>query len=182
VRLAAKPTGQSPGHDPAHWLSGDARDQVVVAVVMQHGDTFPFGHGRDQEVREADRPDLPAVPQPGLDIEGPPPVCDLTRHGPADGGFGPVTWKASSSSPMLAMLSATRWRQASWSASVLCPTQFAAAGAFHHQALTAMVMLSLAWTAALALLGWWFSGCGCPPWHQRAAGHRQCVTCGLALT
>ncbi|HEV3295568.1 MAG TPA: hypothetical protein VG123_41870 [Streptosporangiaceae bacterium] len=33
------------------------------------------------------------------------------------------------------------------------PTQFAAAGAFHHQALTAMGMLSLACTAALALLG-----------------------------
>ena len=33
------------------------------------------------------------------------------------------------------------------------PTQFAAAGAFHHQALAGMVVLSLAWTAALALLG-----------------------------
>ena len=33
------------------------------------------------------------------------------------------------------------------------PTQFAAAGAFHHQALAGMVALSLAWTAALALLG-----------------------------
>ena len=33
------------------------------------------------------------------------------------------------------------------------PTQFAAAGAFHHQALASMVALSLAWTAALALLG-----------------------------
>ncbi len=33
------------------------------------------------------------------------------------------------------------------------PTQFAAAGAFHHQVLPGMVALSLAWTAALALLG-----------------------------
>ena len=33
------------------------------------------------------------------------------------------------------------------------PTQFAAAGAFHHQVLPAMVALSLAWTAAFALLG-----------------------------
>ena len=33
------------------------------------------------------------------------------------------------------------------------PTQFAAAGAFHHQALASMAGLSLAWTAAFALLG-----------------------------
>jgi ABC-2 type transport system permease protein len=33
------------------------------------------------------------------------------------------------------------------------PTQFAAAGAFHHQALAGMAALSLAWTAAFALLG-----------------------------
>ena len=33
------------------------------------------------------------------------------------------------------------------------PTQFAAAGAFHHQVLPAMVALSLAWTATFALLG-----------------------------
>jgi ABC-2 type transport system permease protein len=33
------------------------------------------------------------------------------------------------------------------------PTQFAAAGAFHHQALVSMVGVSLAWTAAFALLG-----------------------------
>jgi ABC-2 type transport system permease protein len=33
------------------------------------------------------------------------------------------------------------------------PTQFAAAGAFHHQVLPAMVALSLAWTAVFALLG-----------------------------
>jgi ABC-2 type transport system permease protein len=33
------------------------------------------------------------------------------------------------------------------------PTQFAAAGAFHHQVLADMVGLSLAWTAAFALLG-----------------------------
>ena len=33
------------------------------------------------------------------------------------------------------------------------PTQFAAAGAFHHQALAGMAAVSLAWTAAFALLG-----------------------------
>jgi hypothetical protein len=33
------------------------------------------------------------------------------------------------------------------------PTQFAAAGAFDHQVLTGMAALSLAWTAAFALLG-----------------------------
>jgi ABC-2 type transport system permease protein len=33
------------------------------------------------------------------------------------------------------------------------PTQFAAAGAFHHQALASMAAVSLAWTAAFALLG-----------------------------
>ncbi len=33
------------------------------------------------------------------------------------------------------------------------PTQFAAAGAFHHQVLVTMIGLSLAWTAAFALLG-----------------------------
>src|SRR6266481_895339 len=33
------------------------------------------------------------------------------------------------------------------------PTQFAAAGAFHHQALVTMIGLSLAWTAAFALVG-----------------------------
>jgi hypothetical protein len=33
------------------------------------------------------------------------------------------------------------------------PTQFAAAGAFHHQALVSMAAVSLAWTAAFTLLG-----------------------------
>jgi hypothetical protein len=33
------------------------------------------------------------------------------------------------------------------------PTQFAAGGAFHHQALVTMIGLSLAWMAAFALLG-----------------------------
>ena len=33
------------------------------------------------------------------------------------------------------------------------PTQFAAAGAFHHQVLPGMAAVSLAWTAAFALLG-----------------------------
>ena len=33
------------------------------------------------------------------------------------------------------------------------PTQFAAAGAFHHQVLVSMAAVSLAWTAVFALLG-----------------------------
>jgi hypothetical protein len=33
------------------------------------------------------------------------------------------------------------------------PTQFAAAGAFHHQVLASMAVMSLAWTAVFALLG-----------------------------
>jgi len=33
------------------------------------------------------------------------------------------------------------------------PTQFGAAGAFHHQALAGMAAVSLAWTAVFALLG-----------------------------
>ena len=36
-------------HDPSHWLPGDARDEVVVGVVMQYGDPFPLGHGGDQQ-------------------------------------------------------------------------------------------------------------------------------------
>ena len=51
-----------PGHDPLRLLSGDTRDEVIVAVVMQQGDTFPLGHSGDEQIREADRPDLPAVP------------------------------------------------------------------------------------------------------------------------
>ena len=57
-----------------HRLPGDVRDEVVVGVVVQHGDTFPFGHGGDQQVGDADCPDLPAAPQGALDIEGAPPV------------------------------------------------------------------------------------------------------------
>jgi hypothetical protein len=33
------------------------------------------------------------------------------------------------------------------------PTQFAAAGAFHHQVLPGMAAVSLAWTVAFTLLG-----------------------------
>jgi len=29
----------SAGHYPLRWLPGDVRDEVVVGVVMQHGDT-----------------------------------------------------------------------------------------------------------------------------------------------
>jgi hypothetical protein len=64
----------SPGHDPPRWLPRDLRDEVVVGVVVQHRHTFSLGHGGDQQVREADCPDLSAAPQGTLDIEGPPPV------------------------------------------------------------------------------------------------------------
>src|SRR5262249_61000267 len=59
---------------PLRWLSGDVGNEVVVAVVMQHCDTFPLGYGCDQKVRQADGPDLPPAPQRGLDIECAPPV------------------------------------------------------------------------------------------------------------
>src|SRR6266498_617750 len=49
-------------HDPLHWLSSDAGDEVVVTVVVHHADTFPLSHGGDQKVRETDSPDLPPVP------------------------------------------------------------------------------------------------------------------------
>ena len=39
---------RSAGHDPLRWLPGDVRDEVVVGVVMQDSDAFPFGHGGDQ--------------------------------------------------------------------------------------------------------------------------------------
>ncbi|MBV9093709.1 MAG: hypothetical protein JO132_07515 [Streptosporangiaceae bacterium] len=49
------------------------------------------------------------------------------------------------------------------------PTQFAAAGAFHHQALAGMAALSLAWTAAFALLGLVVLRLRMP--HRVAGGH-----------
>ena len=52
-----------------HRLAGDLRDQLVITVVVQNGDTFPFGHRRDQQVRQADRPDAPAPPQGALDVK-----------------------------------------------------------------------------------------------------------------
>lgn len=42
------------------------------------------------------------------------------------------------------------------------PTQFAAAGAFHHQVLASMAALSLPWTTAFALLGLASCGTDCP--------------------
>jgi hypothetical protein len=51
-------------------LPGDVRDEVIVAVVMQHGDTIPLGRSGDQQVREADRPDLPVAPQRALSMPG----------------------------------------------------------------------------------------------------------------
>jgi hypothetical protein len=45
---------------------------------VQHGDLFSLGHSGDQQVGEADRPDLPAAPERGLDIERAPPVRSTT--------------------------------------------------------------------------------------------------------
>src|SRR5712692_9034859 len=62
------------GDDPSRWLSGDLCDQVVVAVVVQHGDLFSLGYGGDQQVGESDCLDLPVAPERGLDIERAAPV------------------------------------------------------------------------------------------------------------
>jgi hypothetical protein len=62
--------GRFPGDDPLSRLPGDVRDEVIVAVVMQHGDTIPLGRSGDQQVREADRPDLPVAPQRALSCPG----------------------------------------------------------------------------------------------------------------
>src|ERR1700693_4803892 len=51
------------GDDPSHWLSGDLCDQVVVVVVVQHGDLLSLGYGGDQQVGESDCPDLPGAPE-----------------------------------------------------------------------------------------------------------------------
>ena len=39
-----------------HRLSGDSGEVVVVAVVVQHGEVFSFGHCGDEQVGEPDRP------------------------------------------------------------------------------------------------------------------------------
>jgi hypothetical protein len=57
-----------------HRLAGDLRDQFVITVVVQDGDTFSFGHCRDQQVRQADRPHAPAAPPGSLDVKRTPPV------------------------------------------------------------------------------------------------------------
>ena len=54
--VTGKSGHRSPGYDPSHRLAGDLRDQLVVTVVVQNGDTFSFGHCRDQQVGQADRP------------------------------------------------------------------------------------------------------------------------------
>jgi hypothetical protein len=33
------------GHYPLHRLAGDTRDQIEVAVVVEHGHAFPLSHG-----------------------------------------------------------------------------------------------------------------------------------------
>src|SRR6266581_3559148 len=55
--------------NPSRRLSGDLCDQVVVAVVVQHGDLLSLGDGGDQQIGEAECPDLPAARERGLDIE-----------------------------------------------------------------------------------------------------------------
>ena len=70
----------SAGHHPLSCLAGDIRDEVIVAVVMEHGHPFPLCQGRDQQVREADRPHVPATPQRGLDVQGVPPVLIMSRQ------------------------------------------------------------------------------------------------------
>jgi hypothetical protein len=42
--------GGPAGDDPLHGLAGDGSDEVVVAVVAQHGDALSFGDGCDQQV------------------------------------------------------------------------------------------------------------------------------------
>jgi hypothetical protein len=61
-------------YDPLGWLAGYLGDQVVVAVVVQDGDALSFGDRGDEQVGEADCPDLPAAPQRGLHVQGPVPV------------------------------------------------------------------------------------------------------------
>jgi hypothetical protein len=35
------------GDDPSHGLAGDLRDQVVIGVIVQHSDVFPFRDGSE---------------------------------------------------------------------------------------------------------------------------------------
>jgi hypothetical protein len=45
MRLAEVGYGTVPLEATLRWLSGDLRDQVAVAAVVQHGDLFSLGHG-----------------------------------------------------------------------------------------------------------------------------------------
>ena len=69
----------SAGYDPLHRLAGDLRDQLVITVVVQDDDTFSFGHRRDQQIGQADRPDAPVPPQGALDVKRAPPVFIMGR-------------------------------------------------------------------------------------------------------
>lgn len=60
--------------EPCGEPRGDLCDQVVVAVVVQHGDLLSLGYGGDQQVGESDCPDLLIAPERGLDIERASPV------------------------------------------------------------------------------------------------------------
>jgi hypothetical protein len=61
-------------HHPLHWLSGYPGYQVVVAVVMKEGDSFPLRDSCNQQVGKADSPDPAAVPQLRLHIKRAMPV------------------------------------------------------------------------------------------------------------
>ena len=55
---------------------------TVITVVVQDGDAFSFGHRRDQQVGQADRPHAPAVPQGGLDVNRASPVLIVVSSPP----------------------------------------------------------------------------------------------------
>ena len=51
-----------PGHHPGHQLAGDLRDELIIAVVVEHRDAFALRDSGGQQVRETNRPDLAAAP------------------------------------------------------------------------------------------------------------------------
>jgi len=68
---------RSAGYDPLHRLAGDLRDQFVITVVVQNGDTFSFGDRRGQQIGQADRLDVPAPLLPTRSAApGPLPLAD----------------------------------------------------------------------------------------------------------
>jgi hypothetical protein len=79
------------GHRGAARL--DTRDRIVIAVVVQGGNAFPFGHGADQQIGQTDRSDVPAASQGGLDVMRTAssdrgwPATHSQVHGPAGNTF-----------------------------------------------------------------------------------------------